>query len=41
MFKVNNKEREGRHWRRSGIFIVHFEHTSQLFLVLLLLTLNR
>ena len=35
MFKVNNK----RHWRRSGFFIVNFEHISHL-LVFLLLTLN-
>ena len=26
MFKVNNKDR-----RRSGVFIVNFEHISQLF----------
>ena len=38
MFKVNNKEQ--RHWRRSGIFIVNFEHISQLVLVFLLLTLT-
>ena len=38
MFKVNNKEL--RHWRRSGIFIVNFEHISQLVLVFLLLTLT-
>ena len=36
MFKVNKR----RHCRRSGIFIVNFEHTSHLFLVFLLLTLN-
>ena len=35
MFKVNNKR------RRSGVFIVDFEHISQLFLVFLLLTLNK
>ena len=29
------------HWRRSGVFIVNFEHTSHLVLVFLLLTLNR
>ena len=29
-----------RHWRRSGIFIVNFEHISHLVLVFLLLTLN-
>ena len=32
---------EIRHWRRSGIFIVNFEHISQLVLVFLLLTLSR
>ena len=26
MFKVNNKDTR-RHWRRSGLFIVNFEHT--------------
>ena len=31
---------ERRQWRRSGIFIVNFEHISHLFLVFLLLTLN-
>ena len=31
----------GRHWRRSGIFIVNFEHISHLVLVFLLLTLSR
>ena len=30
-----------RHWCRSGIFIVTFEHISHLVLVLLLLTLNK
>ena len=35
MFKVNNKA-----WRRSGVFIVNFEHISHLVLVFLLLTLN-
>ena len=28
------------HWRHSGVFIVNFEHISQLALVFLLLTLN-
>ena len=28
------------HWRRSGVFIVNFEHISHLALVFLLLTLN-
>ena len=27
-------------WRRSGVFIVNFEHISHLVLVFLLLTLN-
>ena len=31
----------GRHWRRSGVFIVNFEYISHLVLVFLLLTLNR
>ena len=35
MFKVNNK------WRRSGLFIVNFEHISCIFSVCLLLTLNK
>ena len=32
---------EQRHWRRSGVFIINFEHISHLFLVFLLLTLSR
>ena len=39
MFKVNNKDT--RTTPRSGVFIVNFEHISQLFLVFLLLTLSR
>ena len=35
---INSPER--RHWRRSGVFIVGFEHISRLLLVFLLLTLN-
>ena len=31
---------ERRQWRRSGIFIVNFEHILHLVLVFLLLTLN-
>ena len=31
---------ERRHWSRSGIFIVNFEHIPHLVLVFLLLTLN-
>ena len=32
MLKVNNKTPEQRHWRRSYVFIVNFEHISHLFL---------
>ena len=38
--KLTIKIAERRHWRRSGIFIVDFEHISHLVLVFLLLTLN-
>ena len=31
---------EQRHWRRSDVFIVNFEHISHLALVFLFLTLN-
>ena len=31
---------ERRHWRRSGVFIVNFEHISHLVLLFLLLTLS-
>ena len=31
---------ERQHWRRSGIFIVNFEHISHLVLVFLMLALN-
>ena len=37
--RINTPER--RHWRRSGVFIVNFEHISHLALVFLLLTLNK
>ena len=40
MFKINIKRPEQRHWRRFAIFIVNFEHISDLVLVFLLLTLN-
>ena len=36
MFKVNNKNTVRR---RSGVFIINFEHILHLFLVFLLLTL--
>ena len=36
MFKVNNKDTK----TTSGVFIVNFEHISQLFLAFLLFTLN-
>ena len=39
--KLTIKTSEQHQWRRSGVFIVNFEHISHLFLVLLLLTLNR
>ena len=39
MLKVNNKDTERRHLRRTGVFIVNFEHISQLLLVFSLLTL--
>ena len=38
--KLTIKTPERRHWRRSGVFIVNFEHISHLVLVFLLLTLN-
>ena len=34
------KSPERCHWRRSGVFVVNFEHSSRLFLVFLLLTLK-
>ena len=39
--KLTIKTAERRHWRRSGAFIVNFEHISHSFLVFLLLNLNR
>ena len=36
--KLTIKTLEWRHWRRSGVFIVNFEHISHLFLMFLLLT---
>ena len=41
MLKVNNKDTRTTPWRRSGAFIVNFEHISYLILVFLLLTLSR
>ena len=38
--KLTIKTPERRQWRRSGVFIVNFEHISHLALVFLLLTLN-
>ena len=38
--KLTIKIPERRHWRRSGIFIVNFEHISHRVLVFLLLTLS-
>ena len=32
---------ERRHWRRSGVFIVNFEHILHLVLLFLFLTLSR
>ena len=34
------KTPERRHWRRSGVFIVNFEHVSPIFLMFILLILN-
>ena len=39
--KLTIKTPERRQWRRSGVFIVNFEHILDLALVLLLLTLSR
>ena len=41
MFTVNNKDIRTTSWHRSGVFIVNFDHISHVFLVFLLLTLNR
>ena len=43
LIKVNNRNTKTRceiGWRRSGVFIVNFEHISHLVLGFLLLTLN-
>ena len=39
--KLTIKTPEQRHWRRSSVFIVDFQHISHLVLVFLLLTLSR
>ena len=39
--KLTIKIPERRQWRRSGVFIVNFEHILHLILVFLLLTLSR
>ena len=39
--KLTIKTRERRQWRRSGVFIVNFEHILHPVLVFLLLTLNK
>ena len=39
--KLTIKTPEWCHWRRSGVLIVNFKHISLLFLVFLLLTLNK
>ena len=38
--ELTMKTPERRHWCRSSVFIVNFEHISYLFLLFLLLTLN-
>ena len=38
--KLTVKTPERRNWRRSGVFILNFEHTIHINLVLLLLTLS-
>ena len=40
MLKVNNKDTEPHHCRRSVVFIVNFKYFSYFFLVFLLLTFN-
>ena len=37
---LTKKTPERRQWRRSGVFIVNFDHILHLVLVFLLLTLN-
>ena len=40
-WKLTIKTAEWRQWRHSGVFIVEFQHISHLFLLFLLLTLNK
>ena len=40
-WKVTIKTPEWRQWRRSGVFLVHFEHISHLFLEILFLDLEQ
>ena len=39
--KLTIKSKEQGQWRRSGVFVVYFEHISYLGLVFFLLTLSR
>ena len=41
MFKLTVEKPEWCQWRRLGFIIVYFKHISYLFLVFLLLTLNK
>ena len=41
VFKGNNKDTRTTSWRRSGVFIVNLHHISDIFLVFLLLALNK
>ena len=40
-FCKQQNTRKHRHWRRSGVFTVNFEHILYIFLVVLWLTLNK
>ena len=41
MFRVNNKDTRTTLMRRSGVFIVNFEHVSHLVLMFILFTLSK
>ena len=41
MLKVIIKTPKQRQWRRAGAFVVNFEHILHIFLVFLLLPLNK